>query len=227
MKISVLERVYSFIPYSLNKRLIEKRLNTIRINEQLLSCSVAVSSPSLDLQKIVADELDSCVSFIPYCAKPLDNYVCPVSDKQVSRKNRKCLKLNNKKCNIPCSLGDMVDTLKEKGFTKDRILIIDRDSNLFPWLEQKKREGYKYFLPGVGCHYGVGYALKYIQKEIGMEGCIVFIQDYDPLDSSHGVCKSIFDYNSMEKTDRGKRTKISDESLRIIEDILSGKLNLK
>jgi hypothetical protein len=91
----------------------------------------------------------------------------------------------------------------------------------------KKSEGYNYFLPGIGCHYGVGYALKYIQKEIGMEGCIAFLQDYDPLDSNHGVCKSIFDYNSMEKTDRGKRTRISNESIRMIEDILSGKLDLK
>jgi hypothetical protein len=120
----------------------------------------------------------------------------------------------------------MIEILKEKDFTKDRIFIIDSDSALFPWLEGKKSEGYNYFLPGIGCHYGVGYALKYIQTKIGLEGCIVFLQDFDPLDSDHGVCKSIFDYNSMEKTDRGKRTKISNESLQIVEDILSGKLDL-
>ena len=121
----------------------------------------------------------------------------------------------------------MVDILKKHSFTKDRIFIIDRDSNLFPWLEEKKSEGYKYFLPGIGCHYGVGYALKYVQKEIGLEGCIVFLQDNDSLDKGHGVCKSIFDYNNMEKTDKEKKTKISDESLKIIEGILSGKRNFK
>jgi hypothetical protein len=121
----------------------------------------------------------------------------------------------------------MIEILKEQNFTKDRIFIIDSDSNLFPWLEEKKSEGYKYFLPGVGCHYGVSYALKYVQREIGLEGCIVFLQDNDPLDKRHGVCKSIFDYNRMEKTDKGKRTRISNESLKIIEDIFSGKLDLK
>lgn len=202
-------------------------MSSNQINKHLLDQKIAISSPDIDIQKIVRDELDKCISFIPYCAKPLGNFVCPVSSNRNSRKNRKCLKLDNRSCNVPCSLGDMVDILKEKGFTKDRIFIIDSDSELFPWLEKKKREGYEYFLPGVGCHYGVGYALKHIQKEIGMEGCIVFLQDYDPLDSKHGVCKSIFDYNSMEKTDKGKRTKMSEESIKIIEDILSGKLDLK
>ncbi|WP_342305356.1 hypothetical protein [Methanolobus sp. ZRKC5] len=202
-------------------------MNSNQVNKHLLSYSVAVSSPAVDLQKIVEDELDSCISFLPYCAKPLGNSLCPVSDNLKLRKNRNCLKLDGKVCNVPCSLGNMIALLKEQGFTKDRILIIDSDSNLFPWLEEKKSEGYKYFLPGVGCHYGVGYALKYIQKEIGLEGCIVFLQDNDPSDKSNGVCKSIFDYNNMEKTDRGKRTKISDESLKVIEDIFYGKLNLK
>ncbi|WP_242492607.1 hypothetical protein [Methanolobus psychrotolerans] len=227
MKISMLERLYSLIPYSLNRRLIENRLSPIPVNDQLLSWSVAISSPSVDLQKIVADELDSCISFLPYCAKPSGNSICPMSDKRNSRKNRKCLKLDGKNCNVPCSLGDMVDLLKKKGFTKDRIFIIDSDSNLFPWLEQKKSEGYNYFLPGVGCHYGVSYALKYVQKKIGLEGCIIFLQDYNPLDKDHGVCRSIFDYNSMEKIDRGKRTKIGSESLKIIEYILSGEVDPK
>ncbi|WP_340818549.1 hypothetical protein [Methanolobus sp. WCC4] len=207
--------------------MIEKRLSFNQANRDLLCSAVALSTPSLDIQRIVDDELDSCVSFIPYCAKPSVNYVCPVSDNVMIRKNRKCLKLEGKKCNVPCSLGRLVDLLMAKGFTKDRIFIIDSDSNLFPWLEMKKREGYNYFLPGVGCHYGVGYALKYIQKEIGLEGCMIFLKDQDPLDKGHGVCKNIFDYNNMERTDKGKRTKIDDESLKIIEDILSGKLDLK
>lgn len=227
MQISFLERLYSFIPYSVNKRLIENKLSSDNINKHLLSYNVAISSPSIDLTKIVDDELDSCVSFLPYCAKPLGNSVCPVSGKGSSRKNKLCLKLEGKKCNVPCSLGDTISILTKYGFTKDRIFIIDSDSNLFPWLEEKKSEGYNYFLPGVGCHYGVSYALKYVQKKIGLEGCVVFLQDQDPLDKVHGVCKSIFDYNSMEKTDKGKRTKISNESLEIIECILSGELNLE
>ncbi|WP_407356967.1 hypothetical protein [Methanolobus sp. WCC5] len=137
------------------------------------------------------------------------------------------MKLEDRTCNVPCSLGDMIDILKERGFTKDRIFIIDSDSNLFPWLKQKKNEGYKYFLPGVGCHYGVSYALNYVQKVIGLEGCVVFLQDNDPLDKAHGVCKHFFDYNNMEKRDKGKRTKISNESLKIIEDILAGEIDLK
>jgi hypothetical protein len=221
----VLEKVYSFIPYSLNKRLTEKRLSFNPVNTRLLNYNMALSTPSFDIQKIVDDELDSCISFIPYCAKPSIDYVCPASDINM-RKNRKCLKLDGKKCTVPCSLGRMVDILMEKGFTKERIFVIDSDSNLFPWLKKKKSEGYNYFLPGVGCHYGVGYALRYVQKEIGMEGCIVFLQDYDPLDKDHGVCKTIFDYNNIEKIDKGKRTKISDESLRIIEDLLSGDLEI-
>lgn len=197
-----------------------------RVNRNLLASHVAISSPSIDLKKIVNDELDSCVSFIPYCAKPYGDYVCPVSEKGKLRKNRQCLKLEDKVCNVPCSLGDIVTIMKNRGFTKERIFIIDSDSNLFPWLKKKKSEGYKYFLPGIGCHYGVGYALRYVQKEIGMEGCIVFLQDYDPLDGKDGVCKSIFDYNNMEKVDKGKKTKIGQESISVIEKILSGELDM-
>lgn len=211
----------------MNKRLIESRLSSIQENKELRNHKLAISSPDLDIQKIILDELDRCIAFIPYCAKPYGNFVCPVSSNEASRKNRKCLKLDDKQCNVPCSLGEMIDVLRKYNFTKDRIFIIDSDSELFPWLKKKKAEGYKYFLPGIGCHYGVGYALKYIQEEIGMEGCIVFLQDYDPLDSKHGVCKSIFDYNRMEKTDKGKRTIINEESIRIIEKILSGELDLK
>ncbi|MBP1909049.1 hypothetical protein [Methanolobus bombayensis] len=200
-------------------------MSSERFNRSLLTSHVAISSSSVDLEKIVNDELDSCVSFIPYCAKPYGDYICPVSDKEKLRKNRNCLKLDDKTCNVPCSLGDIVTILKNRGFTKDRIFIIDSDSNLFTWLEKKKSEGYKYFLPGIGCHYGVGYALRYVQKDIGMEGCIVFLQDYDPLDEKHGVCKSIFDYNNMERVDKGKRTKIGQESISIIEKILSGEFD--
>jgi hypothetical protein len=223
MKISVIERIHSFLPYSVNKKLIEKRLGSIHVNNSLMTYNIAISSPYIDLKDIVENELDKCVAFLPYCSKPLGNLACPLSINSSSRKNGICLKLEDKRCNVPCSLGEMIDVLKKYGFTKDRIFIIDSDSNLFPWLEKKKAEGYKYFLPGIGCHYGVAYALKYVQSEIGLEGCIIFLQDQDPFDKEHGVCKSFFDYNNMEKADKGKRTMISNESIKIIENILSGK----
>ncbi|WP_234993664.1 hypothetical protein [Methanohalophilus portucalensis] len=178
----------------------------------------------MDINRVVEEELDKCVSFLPYCAKPLGENSCPLNNPSDGRKSQDCLKLNDKKCNVECSLGEMVDLLKENGFTSDRIFIIDSDSNLFPWLKQKKQEGYKYLMPGIGCPYGINYALDYIGKKMGFSGCMVFIEDYDPKDPKNGVCKSPSDYLNMEHGDKGKKTKITEESIQLMRKILDGSI---
>lgn len=223
--LSIKEVVHAFTPYSINKFLIERKCKLNKQESIPKNSSLAVYPTSLDINKVIEEELDKCVAFLPYCAKPRENFTCPVSDHQDGRKNQKCLKLDGAKCKVPCSLGKMVDILKQKGFTKDRIFIIDSDSNLFPWLIQKRKEGYKYFMPGIGCHYGVKYALDYVEKTLGFKGCIVFIEDYDPKDPKHGVCKSPSDYLNMEYGDKGKRTRIPDEAIYLMEKVLDGSIS--
>ncbi len=223
--LSIKEVVHALTPYSINKFLIERKC---KINRQEIipkNRSLAVYPPSLDINKVIEEEIDKCIAFLPYCAKPMENLTCPASNNQDGRKNQKCLKLDGVKCKVPCSLGKMVDVLKQKGFTKDRIFIIDSDSNLFPWLIQKRKEGYKYFIPGIGCHYGVKYALDYVEKKLGFKGCIIFIEDYNPNDPKNGVCKTPSDYLNMEHGDKGKRTKIPDEAISLMERVLEGSIS--
>ena len=213
--------MYAFRPYSLSKALLKRKFGCSDVSATLRDGRVIIYPPTLDLKKIVTTELDKTVAFIPYCAKPLD-FHCPVSDPVYGRKVKKCLKVTGGECSVPCSLGKMVDVLKRHGYTKDQIFIIDSDSNLFPWLKEKKEEGYRYVIPGVGCYYGIGYALDFIGRKLGYKGCIVLLDDYDPEDKKHGMCRSVFDYLNMDTTDRGKKTKISDKSIQLIEKILDG-----
>lgn len=206
----------------MNKVLLKRKFGCNKASAVLRDSRVIIYPPTLDLKKIVETELDKAVAFLPYCAKPLVDFECPANDPYYGRKNQKCIKLSGGRCNVPCSLGKMVDVLKEHGYGKDRIFIIDRDSNLFPWLKQKKDEGYKYVIPGVACYYGVGYALNFIGRELGYKGCIVLLDDYELGDKEHGVCRGVNDYLNMEKTDKGKRTKIVDKSIQLVEKILNG-----
>jgi hypothetical protein len=215
------ELLYASMPYSLNQYLVKRKCCFSEQDKILRDSRLVIYPPTLDIKEIVTNELDKAIAFLPYCAKPLGDKGCPVSDSVYARKNQKCLKLDGK-CNVPCSLGNMIDVLKKHGYTKDRIFIIDSESNLFPWLKKKRKEGYKYFFPGVGCYYGVGYALNRVEKELGFTGCIAFLDDYDPNDKKNGVCRGIHDYMNMDTKDKGKRTRISDESIRLIEKILSG-----
>lgn len=218
------ELLHAIIPYSLNKALVERRVGFNKQDKVLIKSQVALYPPSLDLKKVVTTELDRAVAFMPYCAKPTGDVECPVSSPIYVRKNQKCIRLSGGRCDVPCSVGKMVDVLKRHGFTNDRIFIIDSDSNLFPWLKKKREEGYKYYLPGVGCYYGVGCSLEYCGKNLGFEGCIVFLEDYDPEDKKHGLCRSMSDHLNEDKTlkDKGKRTKINDKSIQLIEKILDG-----
>jgi hypothetical protein len=50
----------------------------------------------------------------------------------------------------------------------------------------------------------IGYALDFIGRELGYKECIVLLDDYDPEDKKHGLCRSVFDYLNMDTTDRGK-----------------------
>jgi hypothetical protein len=206
----------------LNKALLKRKFGCSNISATLRDSRVIIYPPNLDLKKVVTTELDKTVAFLPYCAKPLGDFECPLSDPVYGRKNRKCIRLSGGRCDVPCSLGKMVDVLKGHGFTRDQIFIVDSDSNLFPWLKNKKEEGYKYVIPGVACYYGVGYALDFIGRKLGYKGCIVFLEDYDPEDKKHGLCRGAHDYLNMDKTDKGKRTKISDKSIQLIEKILDG-----
>jgi hypothetical protein len=210
------------IPYSINKKLVERKCRLSKGNQFLKDSNAAMYPPDLNINKMV-DEIDKAIAFLPYCAKPKDDYECPVSDSINERKNQKCLKLDGYKCKVPCTLGNMADVLLKHGFTKDRVFIIDKDSNLFPWLIKKREEGYKYFFPGVGCYYGVGYALDYVVEKLGYQGCVVFLDDYIPGDKKTGVCRSINDYMSMEKSDKGKKTKINEESVQLVDKLLTGK----
>lgn len=218
------ELLHAIIPYSLNKALVERRVGFNKQDKVLIKSQVALYPPSLDLNKVVTTELDRTIAFLPYCARPMGDVECPLSNHIRGRKHQKCIRLSGGRCDATCSVGKMVDVLKRHGFTKDRIFIIDSDSNLFPWLKKKREEGYKYFIPGVACSYGVGYALDLICKELGYGGCIVFLEDYDPKDKKNGLCRSIYDYlnDDCDGRDKGKRTKISDKSIQLIEKILDG-----
>ena len=218
----VREILYALRPYSLNKALLKWKFGCNKASAKLMDSRVIIYPPTLDLKKVVTFELDKTVAFLPYCAKPLGDFECPANDSYYGRKNQKCIKVAGGSCEVQCSLGKMVDVLKDHGYGKDQIFIIDSDSNLFPWLKMKKDEGYKYVVPGVACYYGVGYALNFIGSELGYQGCIVLLEDYDLDDKEHGVCRGISDYLNMEKTDKGKRTKIADSSIRLIEKILDG-----
>lgn len=167
--------IYALMPHSLNKSFVKWKCGLCRQDELLQKSRIAIYPHTLDVNELITNDLDRAVSFLPYCAKPKGDFECPLCDPVYGRKDSKCLKLMNHQCNVPCSLGSMVDVLKGHGFTHDRIFIIDNDSNLFSWLEQKKNEGYNYLLPGVSCYYGVGYALDYIGKKLGYSGCIVFL----------------------------------------------------
>jgi hypothetical protein len=214
--------IYAMIPYPIHKMIVGWKCKFTRQNEQLVDNHLALYPHSLDINKVIKEDIDKCVSFLPYCAKPLGENECPASDKVHKRKNQKCIKVSGGNCNVPCSLGDMVDVLTKYGFTKDQIFIIDRDSNLFPWLVQKRKEGYEYFMPGVGCHYGVSYAIDLVGKKLGYKGCIAFVDDFCTSDTKNGVCKCMNDYIGMEGLDKGKRTKMHKETIILMDQILSG-----
>ncbi|AEH60171.1 hypothetical protein Mzhil_0295 [Methanosalsum zhilinae DSM 4017] len=216
------ELLYGLLPYSLNKSLVNRRCGFHKQDKVLQESRIVLSPPDFDFGRVVSSELDKSVSFLPYCAKPRGENGCPLCDPVHGRKDSKCLKLMDMDCHVPCTLGSMVDILKKHGFTRDRIFIIDSDPNLFSWLKDKKEEGYKYIMPGVACHYGVGYALNHISKKLGYSGCIVFLDDHDPKDSKNGVCRGISDYLSMEKYDKGKLTRITESSISTIDMMLAG-----
>ncbi len=217
------ELIYGLLPYSMHQRIVKWKCKFNKQDRLLVENHLALYPPSLDINRVVSEELDKCVAFLPYCAKPMEDNECPVSDKVDKRKNQKCIKALGGKCDVPCSLGAMVDVLLKYGFTKDQIFIIDRDSNLFPWLQQKRKEGYEYFMPGIGCKYGVSYAIDYVGKKLGYKGCIAFVDDFCPDDADNGVCKCMNDYLGMEGMDKGKRTKIHQETIVLMDRILSGK----
>ncbi|APH39095.1 hypothetical protein BHR79_06085 [Methanohalophilus halophilus] len=221
------ELVYALTPYSISKFMVARKCGLNRQKTIPKNPNVAVYPPSMDINRVVEKELDKCVSFLPYCAKPLGENCCPLNTPSDGRKSQDCLKLNGKKCNIPCSLGKMIDVLKEHEFTSDRIFIIDSDSNLFPWLKQKKEEGYRYFMPGVGCPYGVNYALDHVEKDLGFTGCVIFIEDYDPSDPKNGVCRNPSDYLNMEYGDKGKKTQIPDNAIKLMSQIFDGSVFTK
>ncbi|WP_406662201.1 hypothetical protein V7O66_06070 [Methanolobus sp. ZRKC3] len=213
---------YAMIPYPIHKKIVEWKCKFGKQDEQLVDSHLALYPHSLDINKVIKEDINKCVSFLPYCAKPMGDHECPVSDKVHKRKNQRCMKISGGKCDVPCTLGDMVDVLMKHGFTKNQIFIIDKDANLFPWLVQKRKEGYEYFMPGVGCKYGVSYAIDYIGKKLGYKGCIAFIDDYCSSDTKNGVCKCMGDYIGMEGLDKGKMTKMHKSTIIMMENILSG-----
>lgn len=214
--------LYAITPYSIHEKIVGKKCKFSKQDKQLVDSNLALYPHTLDINKVVTEDIDKCISFLPYCAKPTGEHECPVSNKEQKRKNQHCVKLSNGKCTVPCSLGDMVDVLKKYGFTKNQIFIIDSDSNLFPWLVQKRKEGYEYFMPGVGCKYGVSYAIDLVGKKLGYKGCIAFVDDYCPTDPKNGVCKCMSDYMGMEGLDKGKRTKVHENTIILMDQILSG-----
>ena len=213
------ELLHAIMPYSLKKFLVTRQVGFNKQDKILIDSRIALYPPTFDLRKVV-DKIDKSVAFLPYCAKAKGE--CPLSNGIHGRKNQKCIRLSGGRCKVQCSLGKMVDVLKAHGYGKDQIFIIDSDSNLFPWLKKKKEEGYKYVFPGVACYYGVGYALNFIGKELGYEGCIVLLDDYNPEDKKYGLCRSFFNYLNMNKMDKGNKTKICNKSIKLIEKILNG-----
>lgn len=220
---STKEYAHALLPYSMHQRIVGHKCKFSEQDEHVVQSQMALYPPSLDTNKIVNEELDKCIAFLPYCAKPMVDGICPTTLKTNTRKNKMCIKVLGGKCEVNCSLGKMADVLMKHGFTKDQIFIIDSTSNLIPWLIQKKKEGYKYFMPGVGCKYGVSYALDFMGKKLGFSGCIIFLDDHIPGDTEGGVCRHKRDFLAMEGVDKGKRTKIADESIALMDQILSGK----
>lgn len=216
------ELIYGLIPYSIHQRIVRWKCKFKKQDTLLIENHLALYPHSLNISKVVKNDLDKCIAFLPYCAKPIGDHECPTSDKINHRKNQDCIKLSGGRCEVPCSLGEMVDVLMKHGFKNDQVLIIDRDSNLFPWLQQKRKEGYEYFMPGTGCKYGVSYAIDYIGKKMGYKGCVAFVDDYCTEDKENGVCKGMNDYLGMEGMDKGKRTKMHKETIILMDRILSG-----
>jgi hypothetical protein len=121
-----------------------------------------------------------------------------------------------KECNIKCSIKETINVLFDNGFTSDRIFIIDRDSNLFPWLEQKHLQGYNYFFAGFGCYYGVAYALSIVMK-IGFKGGLAgFVEG--------NYCRTMKDYMGMEEGDKGRNTEITPQSIESLKKAFSYKI---
>lgn len=216
------ELIYGLMPYSIHQKIVRWKCKFKKQDDLLVNNHLALYPHSFDLNKVVKEDLDKCVAFLPYCAKPMGKHECPMSDETHKRKNQKCIKVSGGKCNVPCSLGEMVDVLMKHGFKQDQMFIIDRDSNLFPWLKQKREEGYEYFMPGTGCKYGVSYAIDYVGKKLGYKGCIAFVDDFCPGDKDNGVCKCMNDYLGMEGVDKGKMTKIHKDTIILMDRILSG-----
>lgn len=201
---------YSERPYAEILRELDKRLNVDSIDPILVEAGIIPFPHDIPLESL-ASAKDEAIAFAPYCLKPSK---CPSSDKKVGRKNKECMQLNSN-CDMPCYIRPLLDVLQKHNFDSDRILIIDSDSNLIKWLEEKKREGYEYILPAVSCKFAVAYALDEIGGRLGYKGLIMLIDG--------NVCKSGDEYSGMEKLDKGKYTQIDINSVKLLDEILSGK----
>lgn len=177
------EKIMGRLPYRLIKAYIERKTNT--------SAGIALYPTTLSVDDMLSN-IDKCISFIPYCAKPVQ---CPEG-----RKTQECRKLRRQKCGLECSVGEMITELHFIGMKSEQIFIIDCDDNLFTWLKCRREEGYEYFLPGIGCHYGVAYALNYIHKKMGYSGVVMFLEG--------DTCRCKVDYDGMEGMDKGKKTRV-------------------
>ncbi len=214
-KMPVQKALYILVPYRLKQKLLERKLK-VRKNKDLFSKRAVKYPAELDLDRILDEEFDKCISFLPYCAKPRD---CPINDTEMGRKNQQCLRKSGRECDRKCSMGRMIDAIKESGMPEDRIFIIDADANLFEWLKQKRKEGYKYFFPAVACSFGVGYAFDMICQKLGFQGLVVFIDDADGAEKGKGVCRSKDDYLNMEYGDKGHTTKVCECSIDLVSRI--------
>ena len=185
------EELMGMIPYPLLKEYIENKTNPVN--------NIAVYPESLSINTILND-IEHCIAWIPYCSKPKS---CAGM-----RKTQECRVLQGYDCKqlYKCSIGNLINELYDIGMKTDQIFIIDCDDNLFSWIKQKKEEGYKYFLPGVGCHYGVAYALRYIHEELGFSGVVVY------LEGNTCTCKE--DYDGMEGEDKGKESFINVDEFK-------------
>jgi hypothetical protein len=66
-----------------------------------------------------------------------------------------------------------------------------------------------------------------VEKDLGFTGCVIFIEDYDPSDNKNGVCKTPSDYLNMEYGDKGKKTKIPDNAIKLMSQIFDGSVFTK
>jgi len=198
LKRTISERPYGFIIASLAERL---RLEELDFH--LSSMGIITIPPEFDLKKIHEEK---CISFMPYCCKPFD---CPLNEIE-GRKTSNCKAIDDSCDHSTCTIRRFINIAKKLGI--EEYHIIDADVNLFKWLDEKRRQGYKHVV-GIACEFAISYAFEVIHGQLGFNGVIILING--------DKCKTKEEYAEMDSADRGRLTFIDDWTLSALEELIS------